>query len=74
MGTTSLVSGRLDALAGEEPVDGLAMDAENAADPDRVEPSVVNQPANRFRMDAELPSDLAHAVQGLRLGIHDLQA
>jgi len=51
----------LDALAREEAVDRLSMDAENATDPHRVEAAVVNQPPDRLRMDAELVRDVTDA-------------
>jgi hypothetical protein len=53
----------LHALAREEAVDGFSMNAEDAADTDRIQPPVVDQPPNRLRMHPELIRDLANADQ-----------
>jgi hypothetical protein len=50
-------------LTCEEAVDRLPMDAEDAADSNGVEPALMDQAANRFRMHAELGSDLPNAHQ-----------
>ena len=64
---SGLETRRLDALPREKAVDSFTMDAQHAADADRIEPPVVNQAANRFGMDAELVGDVAHADQTLRI-------
>jgi hypothetical protein len=48
------------------------VNAQHAADADRVEPPFVNQTANRFGVDTELVGDLtnAHKVLGLFRGRH----
>ena len=47
----------------EEVVDGLPVNAEHATHPDRVEPAVVDQAADRLRMDAELVRNLPNTDQ-----------
>src|SRR5205814_4396524 len=64
-----VVARRLDALPCGKGVDGLLMHTQDAADPNGIEPPVVDQPADRLRMDAELPGDLADAVEHVRLRI-----
>jgi hypothetical protein len=54
---------RLHALARQEAVDGFSMDAEDAADTHRIQPPVVDQPPDRFRMHPELIRNLANADQ-----------
>jgi hypothetical protein len=58
---------RLHALAREKPIDGLAVNAEDATHPHRVEASVVDQSPNRLGMHAELRRDLTDAdeISGL---------
>jgi hypothetical protein len=60
---------RLDALAREESLDGVLLDPEDAADAHRVEPTIVDQTADRLRVDAELTSDLTHAVEPARVWV-----
>jgi hypothetical protein len=50
-------------LAGEERIDGALVDAQNAADADRIEAAVVDETTNRLGMDAELAGDLTDAVE-----------
>jgi len=50
-------------LARKKALDGAAMNPENAADADRVEPAVVDQSPNCLRVDAELRRDVADADQ-----------
>ena len=52
---------RFHALKREKAIDGLAMHAQDAADTDRVEPTVVDQPSDRLRMHSELIRYLANA-------------
>jgi hypothetical protein len=54
---------RLHALTRKEAVDGVSMDAEDAADTHRIQPSVVDQPPNRLGMHPELIRNLANADQ-----------
>lgn len=54
---------RLHALAREEAVDGLAVNAEDPPHANRVQPAVVNEPTDRLGMHAELTGDLADADQ-----------
>jgi hypothetical protein len=49
------------ALTRKKAVDGLAMDAKDAADTHCVQTAVVDQAPDRLRMDAELVSDLTNA-------------
>ena len=42
------------------------MHAQHAADPDRVETPVMDQPTDRLRVNAELACDLAYAHQSWR--------
>jgi hypothetical protein len=51
----------LHALAREKAIDGLAMNAQNAADAHGVETPVVNQAPDRLRVDTQLVRDLTHA-------------
>jgi hypothetical protein len=53
----------LDALAREEALDRVSMDAENAPHAHRVEAAVVNQPADGLGVDAELVRDVTDADQ-----------
>jgi hypothetical protein len=48
-------------LASEKAVERLTMDAQDAADPDGVEPTVVDETPDRLGMDAELVRDFANA-------------
>jgi len=64
---SALETRRLHALPSEKAVDGFTMDAQHAADANGVEPPVVNQAPDRFRMDAELVRDIAHADQAVRI-------
>jgi hypothetical protein len=57
---------RLHALEREKAIDGLAVNAEYAANPHGVEPAVVNEPADRLGMNAELGRDLTDADKPLR--------
>jgi hypothetical protein len=52
---------RLHALPREKAVDRLAVHAKDAADADRVEPTVVDQPPDRLRVHTELIRYLANA-------------
>jgi hypothetical protein len=54
---------RFDALPSEERVDGRPVEAQDSADSNRFEASVVDQPADRLRMDAQLPGNLPDAVE-----------
>ena len=45
----------------------MLVHAEHATHPHRVETSVMDQAANRLRVDAELSRDLTHAVQPVRV-------
>src|SRR5690242_21356507 len=54
---------RLDPLTREEALDGVLVDAEDAAHADGVEPAVVDQAADGLRVNTELTRDLANAVQ-----------
>src|SRR5919198_661311 len=65
----ALETRRLHALTREKAVDRITMHTENATDTDRVEPAVVNQPADRLRMDAELIGDVPNADEVVRLMI-----
>jgi hypothetical protein len=56
-------------LPREERVDRILVDAKDAPDADGVEPAAVDQPADRLRVDAELTSDLANAVQAFSAGL-----
>jgi hypothetical protein len=69
-GVSGLETRRLHALAQEETIDRLAMDAKHATDPNRVEPPVVNEAADRLGMDAELACDLAHAHQPSPISVY----
>jgi len=51
----------LHALTREKAINGLAMDAKHAPDSHRVEAAVVDQAADRFRMDAKLVRNLTNA-------------
>ena len=51
----------LHALAREKAIDGLAVNAQHAAHAHCVETAVVDQPADRLGMDAELVRNLANA-------------
>jgi hypothetical protein len=64
----------LHALAREKAVDGLAMNAQHAADAHGVKPTVVNQAANRLGVDSKLIRDLTNADEpiGLLLRSHRL--
>ena len=64
---SGLETRRLDTLAREKTVDGFAVNTQHTADADRVEPAVVDQAPDRFRMDAELVGDIANADQALGL-------
>ena len=59
----------LDALEREKAIDGVAMDAQDTAYTHCVEAAVVDQPADRLRMDAELVGDVANADEAVRLMI-----
>jgi hypothetical protein len=50
-------------LQREKAVDRFAVNAEDAADAHRIEPPVVDQPADRLGMHAELIRHLANADQ-----------
>jgi hypothetical protein len=52
---------RLDPLACEEGVDGLAMDTQHASDANCIETTVVDEPSHCLRMDAELVRNFADA-------------
>ena len=52
----------LDALPGEKLFDRSAVHPENAADPDRVETTVVDQAADRLGMNPEPVRDLLDAI------------
>ena len=52
---------RLHALPREKAIDGIAMHAQNAADADRVEPTVVDQPPDGLGVHTELIRYLANA-------------
>jgi hypothetical protein len=54
-------------LPREKAVDRFAVNAQDAPDANGVEPPVVNQASNRFRMDAELVGDIANADETVRL-------
>ena len=66
---SGLKTRRLDALTRDEAVDRFAVDTQHPADSNGVEPSVVNQTANRFGMDAELTGDVPNTHQALRLSV-----
>jgi hypothetical protein len=57
----------LHALARKKAVDRFTMNAQDAPDAHGVEPTVVNQPSNRFGVDAQLVGDLAHADEAVGL-------
>ena len=59
--------GGLYPLAREEAVDGMLVDAQHATDPHRIETTVVDEAADRLRVDAELTRDLPNAVEPIRL-------
>jgi len=60
-------------LAREEAVHGVLVHPQDAADPHGVKAAVVDQAANRLRMDAQLAGDLTHAVQArLRIRSHNV--
>jgi hypothetical protein len=65
----ALVARRLDSLARQKAVDGLPVNAENATDANGVQAAVVDEPADRLRVDAELTRDLADAVESVGLGV-----
>ena len=50
-------------LACEKVLDGLAMYTKHPPDPHRVEPAVMDETTDRFRVDAELFRDLTDADQ-----------
>jgi hypothetical protein len=50
-------------LARDVAINGFAPHSENAANSNRVEPAVVDQPADRLRMHAELCRNVADADQ-----------
>jgi hypothetical protein len=52
---------RLDTLSREKVVDRMAMNAKDAADAHRVEPTVVDQPPDGLRVHAQLVRYLANA-------------
>src|SRR5215212_6134452 len=56
---SGLETRRLDALASEKAIDRVAVHAQHAPDAHGVEPTVVNQPANRLGVHAELVRDVA---------------
>jgi len=60
-GESGLETRRLHALAREEAVDRLAVDAENTTYPDSVKTAVVDQPPDRLGVNAELARHLANA-------------
>jgi hypothetical protein len=66
---SALETRRLHALAREKAVDRFTVNAQHASHAHGVEPAVVNQAPNGFRMDAELVGDVANTdeVVGLML-------
>jgi len=54
-------------LPGEKAVDGFTVNAQDASNTDSVEPAVMNQPSNRFGVNAKLVGDLANADEAVRL-------
>ena len=66
-GVLALEPRRLHALPREKAVDGLAVNAQDAPNPNGVEPPVMNQPSNRFGMDAELVGNIPNADEAVRL-------
>jgi hypothetical protein len=61
---------RLHALEREKAIDGLAVNAEYAPNPHGVEPAVVNEPADRLGMNAELGRDLTDADKPIRFAAY----
>jgi hypothetical protein len=51
-------------LMGKKAIDGLAMNAQHAANPHGIEPSVVNQAPDRLRMDAQLVRHFTNTDEG----------
>jgi hypothetical protein len=49
---------------GKKAIDGLAMNAQHAANPHGIEPSVVNQAPDRLRMDAQLVRHFTNTDEG----------
>jgi hypothetical protein len=45
----------------------MLVDAQHATDPHRIETTVVDEAADRLRVDAELTRDLPNAVEPVRL-------
>jgi hypothetical protein len=64
---SALETRRLHALAREEAVDCVTVHTQHASDADGVEPTVVDQAANRLGMDAELVGDVTDADETVRL-------
>jgi hypothetical protein len=58
---SGLETRRLHALPREEAIDGVPMNAQHATDPHCIETAVVNQTADRLRVDAELVRHLTNA-------------
>ena len=53
----------------EKTVHRVLVHAQNAADTDRVEAAIVDQPPDRFGVDAELHRDFADAVEAAWLRV-----
>src|SRR5438034_7284310 len=58
-------SRRLYTLPSEETFERLALDAEHAPDADGVEAAVVDQPADRLRVDAQAARDVTDGIEGV---------
>ena len=54
---------RLDALPGDEAREGAPVDPQYAPDADGLEPTVVDQAPDRFRVHTEFVGHLPHAVE-----------
>jgi hypothetical protein len=66
-GDSALETRRLHALPREKAVDRFTVNAQDASNPNGVEPPVVNQASDGFGMNAELVGDIANADQAVRL-------
>jgi hypothetical protein len=64
---SALETRRLHALAREKAVDRLTVNAQDSSHAHGVEPAVVNQPPNRFGMDAELVGNVTNADEAVGL-------
>lgn len=55
------------ALPRQKGIDGFAVHAQDAPDANSVEPAVMDQPSDRFGMDAQLVGDVANTDEAVRL-------